>query len=142
MPAIAHTPADVDRLFAAALSAGDVEGALAMYAPDAVWVHSDGRIARGHDAIRTVITDLVALQPHLDCYEIDAEVADGGDSAMLRARWIFSGVSGGVAFENRGQSIEVVQRQPDGRWLFIVDLPNGSELASDTAAAAAPTTPD
>lgn len=133
MPAIAHTPADVDRLFAAALSAGDVEGALAMYAPDATWVHSDGRVARGHAAIRTVIADLVALQPHLDCYEIDTELGKDGESAVLRARWVFSGVNDGAAFENRGQSIEVVQRQPDGRWLFIVDLPNGSALASDGA---------
>ena len=122
---IARTPADVDRLFAEALSAGDVDGALEMYEPDAVYIDGSGFEYRGHAEIREALTELVAMQATLDCFEID--VAENDQLAVLRARWIFTGTnSDGTTFETRGRSIEVVRRQPDGTWLFTIDLPNGA----------------
>lgn len=124
MPATATTPADVDRLFAEALSRGDLEGALAMYEEDAVYVEEDGT-ARGHTEIRVALAALIALQPTLDCYEID--VVENGDTAVLRARWTFSGTrADGTAYKSAGRSIEVVRRQADGSWRFTIDLPNGA----------------
>jgi uncharacterized protein (TIGR02246 family) len=118
-------PADVDRLFARALSAGDVDAALALYAEDACYVSSDGSTARGHAEIRAVLEDLVALRATLDCYDID--VVENGDTAVLRARWSFAGIErDGTAFETRGRSVEVVRRQADGCWLFVIDLPHGA----------------
>jgi uncharacterized protein (TIGR02246 family) len=117
----ARLPADVDRLFAEALSAGDLEGALAMYEEDA----SYGEVARGRAQIREALAELIALKATLNCYEID--VVENGDLAVLRARWIFSGTgTDGQAFESRGRSIEVVRRQADGSWLFAIDLPSGA----------------
>jgi uncharacterized protein (TIGR02246 family) len=122
---IARTPADVDRLFAEALSAGDLDGALAMYEHDATYVDGHGTSARGHKPIRAALAELIALHPTLDCYEID--VVENGDIAVLRARWVFSGTNpDGTSFENRGRSIEVVRRQPDGSWRFTIDLPSGA----------------
>ena len=120
----AHKPADVDRLFAEALSRGDLDGALSMYESDAVYVADSGE-SRGHEQIREALAELIALDPTLDCYEID--VVENGDIAMLRADWIFSGTNpGGEPFESRGRSIEIVRRQPDGSWRFIIDLPDGA----------------
>jgi uncharacterized protein (TIGR02246 family) len=121
----ATTPADVDRLFAEALSRGDLEGALAMYENDAVYVAEDGTTARGHAEIRATLADLIALNPTLDCYEID--VVENGDLAVLRARWTFTGTKpDGSPLESHGRSIEVVRLQPDGSWRFTIDLPNGA----------------
>lgn len=123
--ATAHTPADVDRLFAEALSAGDIDGALSMYEPDAVYIDGTGHESRGHPEIRAALAELVAMQATLDCYEVDT--AENGDLAVLRARWVFTGTNpDGSTFERRGRSIEVVRRQPDGTWLFTIDLPNGA----------------
>ena len=120
----ARKPADVDRLFAEALSRGDLDGALSMYEPDAVYV-DDGGESRGHEEIRAALAELIALAPTLDCYEID--VVENGDTALLRADWIFSGTNAdGEPFESRGRSIEIVRRQPDGSWRFVIDLPNGA----------------
>ena len=122
---VAHIPADVDRLFAEALSAGDLDGALAMYEEDASYVDGHGTVARGHEQIRAALTELIALRSTLDCYEID--VVENGDLAVLRARWTFSGMHpDGSTFENQGRSIEVVRRQPDGSWRFTIDLPSGA----------------
>jgi len=122
---IARTPADVDRLFAEALSAGALDGALAMYEDDACYADGHGTVARGREQIRAVLADLIALSPTLECHEID--VVENGDLAILRARWTFSGTSqDGEPYEHRGRSIEVVRRQPDGSWLFTIDLPSGA----------------
>jgi ketosteroid isomerase-like protein len=122
---VATTPADVDRLFAERLSAGDLDGALAMYEAEAVYIDGDGIESRGHEAIRATLAELIAMQGSLDCYEID--VSENGNLAVLRARWVFTGVDpNGAPFESRGRSIEVVRRQPDGTWLFTIDLPNGA----------------
>lgn len=122
---VAHTPADVDRLFAEALSAGDLEGALALYEENASYVDGHGTVARGHAQIRAALAELIALRATLDCYEID--VVENGDLAVLRARWTFSGTNpDGTTFDHTGRSIEVVRRQPDGTWLFTIDLPSGA----------------
>jgi ketosteroid isomerase-like protein len=126
----AHIPADVDRLFAEALSAGDLEGALAMYEPDAVYQSEPDEPARGHAAIREELAALIALDCTLDCYRID--VVENGDLAVLRADWIFTGTNAdGEPFENRGRSIEIVRRQPDGTWLFAIDLPSGASFRGE-----------
>ena len=121
----ALVPADVDRLFAEALSAGDLDGAVAMYEADACYADGQGNIARGHEQIRAALAELIALQATLDCHEID--VTENGDIAVLRARWTFSGISqNGDAFESHGRSIEVVRCQSDGTWRFTIDLPSGA----------------
>lgn len=121
----ANAPTDVDRLFAEALSAGDLDGALAMYEPDASYVDGDGKVARGHQQIRAALAELLLLEPTLNCHEID--VVENGDTAVLRARWTFSGTNrAGMSFERHGRSIEVVRRQPDGTWRFTIDLPSGA----------------
>lgn len=127
---VARLPADVDRLFAEALSRGNLDGALAMYEPDAVYDDGSGDPDRGHAEIRAALARLIALDPTLDCYEID--VVENGDIAVLRADWIFTGTNAdGEAFEHRGRSIEIVRRQPDGSWRFVIDLPSGASPLTD-----------
>lgn len=121
----ARIPADVDRLFAEALSRGDLEGALSMYEPDACFDDGRGEPAYGHDQIREKLAALIAQHAHLNCHQID--VLENGDLAVLRARWIFSGTDDdGERFEYTGRSIEIVRRQPDGSWKFTIDLPSGA----------------
>jgi uncharacterized protein (TIGR02246 family) len=121
----AQTPADVDQFFAEALSRGDLDGALAQYEDDAQFVQDNGAVAQGRAAIREVLRDLLTSKPTLDCYEID--VQQNGDVAVLRARWTYTGAGrDGTPIEARGRSIEIVRRQPDGSWRFIIDMPSGA----------------
>ena len=51
-------------------------------------------------------------------------VRSGEDLAVLYNDWSASAKGpDGAPFEMAGKAIEVVRRQPDGSWLFVVDDP-------------------
>ena len=55
-------------------------------------------------------------------------VVDGPGVALLRGRWRLSGTGpDGQPVELAGSNVEVARRQPDGRWLYVIDHPFGAE---------------
>lgn len=52
----AKRPEDLSDFFLQRASAGDVEGVVALYAPDAVLAFPPGQLTAGHDQIRAVYT--------------------------------------------------------------------------------------
>jgi ketosteroid isomerase-like protein len=45
-----------------------------------------------------------------------------GDLAMLHGRWTLRGVGpDGRQIRREGRNTETAHRQPDGRWLFVID---------------------
>jgi uncharacterized protein (TIGR02246 family) len=120
----AHTPEDVDRLLCEAISAGDLEAALAFYEPEAQFVAQPGNVVTGNDAIRQVISQFLSMKPTLRLEKVTAVQA--GDIALLASTWSLTGTGpDGQAVNLSGQGQEVVRRQPDGTWKFIIDAPNG-----------------
>lgn len=99
-----------------------------MYEEDACFDDGSGNPAHGHKQIRDALAALIEQKPTLDCHEFD--VVENGNLAVLRARWIYTGTGAdGEHFETRGRSIEIVRRQSNGSWKFVIDLPSGaSEL--------------
>lgn len=125
----ARTPEDVDRLFGEALNAGDLEALVALYEADATLMPSPGNLAHGAAAIREALAGFIAGKPRMTL--APRVVAQAGDLAVTAARWELSttGPDGKPATMN-GQSVEVVRRQADGRWLFAIDLPFGAGEAA------------
>ena len=118
----AHTPADADLQIIEALNAGDVEAALALYEPGATFVPEPGKAATGLDAIREVLNGFLALKPRLTI-EVP-QVSESGDLALLSSRWTLKGTApDGNPVDLAGQGAEVVRRQADGTWLFVIDNP-------------------
>jgi hypothetical protein len=48
----ARDPQDLERLLVARQRAGDIEGMVALFEPDAAMDNGEGQLLRGHDAIR------------------------------------------------------------------------------------------
>jgi len=120
----ARTPEDVDRLFAAALNAGDIDALVALYEPEASLSPAPGKQVSGHAAIRDALAHFVAAKPRMDLSV--RVIAQSGDLALCTARWKLAMTDAeGKPQEVAGQSVEVVRRQADGRWLFAIDEPFG-----------------
>jgi len=116
-------PEDLHRLFEEAFNSGDLEALLALYVPDARLMAEPGQVVTGLSAIREALKPALAIKGHLKVTTIYAVQA--GDIAMMQAHSQLNGVMPNgqqVALNNK--TSEVAQRQPDGRWLFLIDNPN------------------
>jgi uncharacterized protein (TIGR02246 family) len=61
----ANKPEDCDLLVAEYINAGNVEAAVALYEPTAVFVTGPGKTVTGHAAIRELMTGMMAGKPKL-----------------------------------------------------------------------------
>jgi enoyl-CoA hydratase len=134
----AHEPQELAELFARRASAGDLEGLLALYEDEATFVGPDGDRAAGLTAIRNRLAQLLAARPTISPLG-SPQVVLAGDVALISARWRLTGGAGGPEWAVEGRSSEVVRRQPDGSWRYLVDHPVVDSLA---AASGPPATPD
>jgi len=120
----ARTPEDVDRLFVEALNAGKLDALVALYEPTATLMPQEGKLVAGAAAIREALAQLVAGKPKMRL--TPKLVAQSGDIAVLTAKWdLVTNGPDGKPTQMSNRSAEVVRRQPDGSWLFVIDLPFG-----------------
>jgi uncharacterized protein (TIGR02246 family) len=119
----AQTPEDVDRLFGEYVNAGDAEALVALYERGATLLTDSGP-ATGHAAIREWAAGFLAMKPKIQM-SVDKVVEGGGDVAAVYNNWKLT-ASGpdGATFELAGRATEIVRRQADGTWLFVIDDPN------------------
>lgn len=108
----ATEPNDLGRMLLERMNAGDVDGVVALYEPDAALALPGGQVAVGRQEIRAFFAELLAnrrtftpgdQQPALVC----------GDLALTSTR-----------LPSGGATAEVARRQPDGTWLWAADQPN------------------
>ena len=120
----ADTPQDADRLLAEALNRWDVEGALALYETGASFVPQPGQVLTGTDGIRQVLSGFIQMRPKFTLNDVKVIPADG--VALLYNDWSMTGTGpDGSPVNMAGQGTEVVRRQPDGTWRFVIDSPFG-----------------
>ncbi|HEX2360975.1 MAG TPA: nuclear transport factor 2 family protein [Jiangellaceae bacterium] len=105
-------PEELSRLVVERLNAGDVDGLVALYEPDAVLALSDGQVAAGSAEIRTAYERLVDARPTFEP-GTQRPTRRSGDLALTSSR-----LAGGVV------TVEVARRQPDRTWLWVIDQPD------------------
>ena len=126
----AHSPEEVHELFTTLFSAGDLDALLSLYEPGATMLPNPGPAVSGHDGIRAVLLAFLALKPKFEMHL--KKVVKTDDLALLFSAWKLQGSdpNGGGAIEMAGQTSDVVRRQADGSWLFVIDIPFGAEAAN------------
>ena len=108
----AATPEDLSRLIVARLNAGDIDGVVALYEPDAVLALPDGQVATGTDEIREAYRRLLADRPAFEP-GTSLPTLRSGDLALTSSRLADGTVT-----------IEAARQQADGTWLWVIDQPS------------------
>jgi uncharacterized protein (TIGR02246 family) len=114
-------PQDLHPALSAAYNAGDLEGMLALYDPEAVFVVKPGRVTDGPAELRTALQRLIELRGRLT---IDPSAfVSSGDVLLVLGRYTLSGARrrDGAPVELAARFADVLRRQPDGRWLIAID---------------------
>lgn len=105
----ASEPEDLERLFVERVNAGDVEGLVALFEPDAVMGHENGEVATGSESIRRALADLV---------QSGVQLALGRQQPTLRVGEI---ALTSTRLADGDVTAEVARRQPDGTWRWVID---------------------
>lgn len=120
-------PLDVVAQLVTAMNACDLESALTLFESGASFVMKPGVVVNGTAGIRQALEGFMALKPTLT---IEAQqIVAAGDVAQYCARWSMKGIdSTGTSVQLGGRSSSILRRQLDGRWLFLVDNPWGTDI--------------
>src|SRR5262245_17990776 len=105
----AHDPQDLERLLVERQRAGDVDGMVALYEPDAVIDPGVGPPIQGAAAIRVYFEALVATGTPFQLGDQRAAVISG-DVALTSVR-----------LPDGTVTAEIARRQPDGTWRWAID---------------------
>lgn len=115
-------PEDTGKSFEILFGAGDLDGLMELYEQDAVFTNARGAHV-GSVAIRNV------LQGYLDSGASitmnDSVAFEAGGLALVHWSWTMVFPDGRTA---EGATAEVLRRQEDGSWKFVIDNPDGPAL--------------
>ncbi|ADI04517.1 hypothetical protein SBI_01396 [Streptomyces bingchenggensis BCW-1] len=114
----AETPQQVGTLYMEYLEAGDIEGLVSLYEPNAHFVPTPGTHLVGTDAIRKAMQQMVDSGARLKLEPREIRQAD--DVALVSNNAILTGVGPEPVVST---TTEILRRQPDGGWVHVVDDP-------------------
>ncbi|MFB7256254.1 nuclear transport factor 2 family protein [Streptomyces nojiriensis] len=114
----AETPEQVGSLFMEYLEAGDIEGLVSLYEPNAHFVPTRGTHLVGTASIRKGLQQLIDTGARLKLELRDIRRVD--DIALVSNTATLTGVGPGPVVST---TTEILRRQPDGGWAHVVDDP-------------------
>jgi len=119
------SPELVSQALAQLLRERDLDGLVALYEDDAVFADYAGA-AMGLAAIRAVHQRFIDSGLRLTLN--DSVVFEAGDIALVHWSWTVTDTDG---TQSDGVSAEVLRRQGDGTWRFLIDNSDGSALVGE-----------
>lgn len=114
---------DLDRFYDAwqeRFNAFDLDAMLDLYVADAVYVNPEGKHLIGHAGLRADFESMFAAKPVIDLH--DRHHIAHRDTAITTNRWTMTIPKPDGSQETlTGGGIEVVRKQADGGWRFLID---------------------
>jgi uncharacterized protein (TIGR02246 family) len=125
-PVFTETPGQVLEAVVEGINTGNFETLMALYEPEAAFATEPGRLAPGLGGIRDALGGFVALNGKLDL-EV-SRVLEVGDLALVVGEWSFTGTGpDGEPIKLAARNADVLRRQRDGSWRFVIDNPWGTD---------------
>jgi ketosteroid isomerase-like protein len=119
----AESPAELLLALVRGVNGGDLPSVVACYEPDAVFVlpKDQGGEARGREAIGEAMSRFLALNPTLSTNI--TQTVEAGGVALVLGDWTLEGTSPEGPVSMGGKFRDIVRRQADDTWLYLVDNP-------------------
>ena len=120
------TPEQVLAAIVTGINSGDLESLMALYERDAAFATQPGNLAPGAPGIREALGGFISMQGTLDL-EV-TRVLEVDDLALVVGVWSFDGTGpDGEPVRLEAKNADVLRRQTDGTWRFVIDNPWGTD---------------
>ena len=119
------TPEQVLETIVTGINSGNLESLMPLYESEAAFATQPGSLAHGPAGVREALTGFISLQGELDL-EV-TRVLEVDDLALVTGVWKFNGTApDGEPVQLEASNADVLRRQSDGTWRFVIDNPWGT----------------
>lgn len=120
------TPEEVLKSIVDGINAGNLEAVMPLYETGAAFAAQPGSLSHGLPGIREAVAGFLAMKGKLDLQV--TRVLEASDLALVIGAWSFTGTGpDGKPVTLSAKSADVLRRQADGTWRFVIDNPWGTD---------------
>jgi uncharacterized protein (TIGR02246 family) len=120
------TPEQVLETIVEGINTGNLDILMPLYESEAAFATQPGSLAQGAAAIREALTGFTSMNGKLDL-EV-TRVLEVDDLALVTGIWSFDGTGpDGEPVRLQANNADVLRRQADGTWRFVIDNPWGTD---------------
>jgi len=122
-----RTPEQLHPLWIQAHNMGDLNAMMALCEPSVCFVTWSGQNVTGATAVREAYRAILETKPHMTLVSTVEAIECGGDLCLVLFRWTSTAtLPNGTPKTFEGLATDIVRRQPDGRWLLVLDNSYGT----------------
>jgi ketosteroid isomerase-like protein len=120
------TPEHVLESIVTGINSGDLDSLLPLYESGAAFATEPGSLAPGAPGISEALNGFISMNGKLDL-EV-TRVLEVEDLALVIGVWSFDGTGpDGEPVRLEAKNADVLRRQTDGTWRFVIDNPWGTD---------------
>ena len=122
----AATPEQVLESIVTGINSGNLDSLEPLYEREAAFATEPGSLAHGGPGVREALTGFISMKGKLDLEVTRVLVVD--DLALVLGVWTFNGTGpDGEPVRLAARNADVLRRQGDGTWRFVIDNPWGTD---------------
>ena len=119
------TPEQVLASIVDGINTGNLDGLMTLYESKAAFATQPGSLSHGLPGIREGLAGFITMKGTLDLNV--TRVLEASGLALVVGVWSFAGTGpDGQPARLTGHNADVLRRQPDGSWRFVIDNPWGT----------------